>query len=837
MARVGLYFPGEQELQIYRNDGTWHRFKPVQSQWKRGKEAWYRIYEHQLKSGRMVYAGCFGIAGEKYLIEQEPRKWSEAEWKEIQSRRSEDEQQIEQAILERHKQAAEKALQMIESASSSVSPEHPYVKAKKIVPVGAKQLGDKILLPLWREKRLRGLQQIFSSKDEETGKDVILKIFLAGSDIKGSYTLLGKLPEKPDVVFVVEGWATGCTVYEATQKPVFVAFNAGNIYPVVESIRKHFPEVKICIAADNDCRYEKRLKAQVKEKYGIDLKTSASAKDAETQTAELPDGKVEVKAYWSKVDGATALIYVCKPPKQEKPTKVTYQNTGEVKAKRAAFKFAACVLLPRFKNADSFGTDFNDLASEEGLEVVKEQLNWQNAQPLEPPQPPSTQKFPDGQKKKDNSEVIKYLGDRYVAIDSTDTLWDVEQQRIVKISTVKQWHEASTVAAWLRDAFHNRRIIQPEQLIFEPDPAKIPPGCISTFSGWPLKPKPGNCDLIKDHLMKICADNSDIYDWVVKWLAYPLQHPGAKMQTALVVYGEREGTGKSLFFEVMKRIYGKYACSVNQAAMSSDFNGWISRRLFVVAEEVITSADRRHQKGGLKNLVTNHQHIINEKGLPIRFEVNKTNLVFLSNELPPLALDQFDRRYMAIKFNEPSSHDYFAQLVNEMDHGGVEAFYDFLLHYDLEDFCESTAIIDTDAHQELKLLSGDSMPRFLEHWLAGDTPFPVGPVVIKHLYKAYKMWAISAGERFNTSMDFMCKRLRTVMLARRMRVTLYTEDTINDMMRNQEEKQYTVYFPGFGPKQLKEALELYDVDVSLSCRTFQDELRKAERRFKNNETL
>ena len=56
------------------------------------------------------------------------------------------------------------------------------------------------------------------------------------------------------------------------------------------------------------------------------------------------------------------------------------------------------------------------------------------------------------------------------------------------------------------------------------------------------------------------------------------------MQTALVVYGEREGTGKSMFFNAISKIYGQYACSVNQNMVQSDFNGWVSKKLFVVCD-------------------------------------------------------------------------------------------------------------------------------------------------------------------------------------------------------------------------------------------------------------
>ena len=42
-----------------------------------------------------------------------------------------------------------------------------------------------------------------------------------------------------------------------------------------------------------------------------------------------------------------------------------------------------------------------------------------------------------------------------------------------------------------------------------------------------------------------------------------------------MIYGEREGNGKSIFFNVIAKIYGEHGCSVNQTMIQSDFHGWL----------------------------------------------------------------------------------------------------------------------------------------------------------------------------------------------------------------------------------------------------------------------
>ena len=53
-------------------------------------------------------------------------------------------------------------------------------------------------------------------------------------------------------VWITEGWATGCTVADATGESVVIAVDCGNLMPVVKNVRRAWPEKEFIIAADND---------------------------------------------------------------------------------------------------------------------------------------------------------------------------------------------------------------------------------------------------------------------------------------------------------------------------------------------------------------------------------------------------------------------------------------------------------------------------------------------------------------------------------------------------------------------------------------------------------
>lgn len=812
MAAVGIFVPAGYQLVAA---GTYKRFRP-EGQTSKKKSAWYRIYENFTKSGKIYYSGSFGIRTETYLIKASTNDWTPEERKEAKEFAKKAQLKNQQDASEHAQKAAKTAESMWAHAHDSVPVSFKYCEDKKIKPYGARILSGRMIIPMYRGGRMVGMQTILPEKNE----DGVNKIFLTGSDIVGAYFLIGHLSTDPQqTVYVVEGYATGCSVHHATELPVVVAFNAGNLEPVISGIRAKMPDAKIVIAGDDDRHVLTRARAFF-EKYGINPEISAASKGKKQFFHSEEFGDIEVDVGYVRINGSQAVQGVMKYTRNERlvTQKLDFSNAGKLKATAAAQKHKCCVVFPVFSIKGSKGTDFNDLEVEEGLEVAKKQLDATNLTPYDGK----------GKKSKGKADSGDYLEKRFTLLWPTTEVWDHEKRMVVKLEAMRACFGKGTVDWWLSS--DKRKTADLDQLVFMPT-GKVPEGSINMFAGWPLQPdRTKSCHLIVEHLYNLCGRDDEIFEWVTKWLAYPLQHPGAKMHTCMLFYGAHEGTGKNLFFEgVMEKIYGKdYSLTINQAMLQDSFNGWISHRLYCVADEVVSSADRRLLKNQIKTMITGLQHNINEKNMARKVEDNLTNFVFLSNESQPLLLDEFDRRHMCVLVNETHSSDYFKALAAEIESGGVEAFYQYLLDYPLEDFSPATKPIKTRAHDELVRLGKTADRRFIEDWLNGDTDYPVGPVASVHLYQAFKIWASQQGERFIPSQTALCITLGHFMSSSRKRVDVFgpglsVEDLKADtpLYGQTVKKQMTVYFPAvkltkYSTQKAEDQLACYVRDFQLT---------------------
>ena len=124
--------------------------------------------------------------------------------------------------------------------------DHPYLVRKKIKPNELRIHKGSLVAPV-RDSNgtIHGLQRI-----NNEGR----KKFLAGTAKKGHYFSVGGKPKT--VLYLAEGYATAATIHEATDEPVAVCFDAGNLKPVAEVLRAKLSNLKIIICADNDSQIE-----------------------------------------------------------------------------------------------------------------------------------------------------------------------------------------------------------------------------------------------------------------------------------------------------------------------------------------------------------------------------------------------------------------------------------------------------------------------------------------------------------------------------------------------------------------------------------------------------
>ncbi|UZW62743.1 DUF5906 domain-containing protein [Lysobacter enzymogenes] len=299
--------------------------------------------------------------------------------------------------------------------------------------------------------------------------------------------------------------------------------------------------------------------------------------------------------------------------------------------------------------------------------------------------------------------------------------------------------------AWMEHA--DRDIVRTTEVGFDPA-GEDPSVTCNLWGGWPTEPKAGKCDRVLELLQYLCSEERNsraLSQWVLRWCAYPIQHPGAKMKSTVVVHGG-QGAGKNLFFEAIMAIYGQYGSILDQNALVDKHNDWASRKLFLIADEVVAQAHRYEQKNLLKVLVTGQRIRINPKHIAAYDEANHVNLVFLSNESMPVVLEEDDRRHCVIWTPPKRGPAYYKAIMDELANGGVAALHDYLLHLDLGDFHPGSLPPDTEAKRDLIKLAQDSPVDFVDALHTLDIcPLKPMPGLTQDWYRVYCGWCTEQG--------------------------------------------------------------------------------------------
>jgi putative DNA primase/helicase len=344
------------------------------------------------------------------------------------------------------------------------------------------------------------------------------------------------------------------------------------------------------------------------------------------------------------------------------------------------------------------------------------------------------------------------LLERFALIYGTDTVWDGTTRMIMKISNMAHAHGSDLVKMW--KAAPSRRTIMPVDVVFDPTQSCDQETTVNLFGGIELEPKEGDVKPILE-LIRFLTSRASVHDdecdnvmhWLLCWLAYPLQHLGTKLRTAVIMHGD-EGAGKNFLFDLWVEIYGKYGALVGQDELEDKFNDWRSAKLAVVGDEVSSRQELVHNKNRLKALITSTTVQINPKNLPRREERNHINIVFLSNELQPLALDNSDRRYLVIYTPRAREFDFYRRLKLWREAGGVQAFYHYLQHYPLDGFDPYAPAPLTKAKLDLIDMNRKSPERFWVDWASGEIDLPYRSCAVDQAYRAYLKYAQRSGDRF-----------------------------------------------------------------------------------------
>ncbi|MDB2613626.1 toprim domain-containing protein [Chlamydiales bacterium] len=232
-------------------DGKLHRFSMDAK--KHQPDEWYVCHEGTSLKGSPYLTCTYGTwsggqEGYVYRSYVANKTLSNDELFEVKTREKERrklfDQQREEDQANRVRQAFEVWEQSIEQPTL---PGHlTYLERKQVKAYGIKYRVEKdgdpvIIIPLCNiEGEFQAIQKI-----HEDGTKRI------NGAKKGNFHLIGSI-EEDRPLYVVEGYATGASIHEATNSPVVVTFDCGNLKSVVLNLREKYPTANLIVAADDD---------------------------------------------------------------------------------------------------------------------------------------------------------------------------------------------------------------------------------------------------------------------------------------------------------------------------------------------------------------------------------------------------------------------------------------------------------------------------------------------------------------------------------------------------------------------------------------------------------
>ncbi len=238
MLSAGLQPPADIQF-----DGELHRFS---SSGKRSdKNGYYKLYgDPPLAAG---YFGCWKTGITSKWRADIGRDLTDDEVREHSRRMAVLQQEREAEEQIKHQAAAANARKLWRAATPAEEA-HPYIQLKRIKPHDARvaKNGDLLVSMIDADGAIWNLEQITVSSDGSNKKRG-----LTGGRRTGLFHVIGEI-NQDSVICVVEGFATGCSIHEATEHACVVAFNCGNLPAVAQAIRQKYPDHQIIIAADDD---------------------------------------------------------------------------------------------------------------------------------------------------------------------------------------------------------------------------------------------------------------------------------------------------------------------------------------------------------------------------------------------------------------------------------------------------------------------------------------------------------------------------------------------------------------------------------------------------------
>ena len=274
---------------------------------------------------------------------------------------------------------------------------------------------------------------------------------------------------------------------------------------------------------------------------------------------------------------------------------------------------------------------------------------------------------------------------------------------------------------------------------------------LNLWQGYGLKPKPGDCSLMREHIRTILANGDPGFDqYIMNYSAFAVQHPTERAEVAVVLKGKK-GSGKTVYGQLMTDFFGLHGnVQSDPKRLTGQFNAFLRDTILLFLDEMRWSS-RRDDEGILQTLITGRTIFVEDKNIPQYEWPNRLHIIVCSNADRVIPATEGERRYAVGETNNRYAKDecpdaerdaYFDALFKELDNGGREAMLHDLLQIDLGDWHPRVGYRSAALQREKKqgVIGFDAFYQVMleDGFLPGDTAQQPNRVLTRELYEEAK---------------------------------------------------------------------------------------------------
>lgn len=165
-----------------------------------------------------------------------------------------------------------------------------------------------------------------------------------------------------------------------------------------------------------------------------------------------------------------------------------------------------------------------------------------------------------------------------------------------------------------------------------PHGARFVDGKLNLWRGFGVEEDFANWPLLRRHIVDvICGGNEDHANYLLRWIAWTLQHPTEPSEVVIVLRG-RTGTGKGVLGRILTKLFGGHGMQISDRKhLVGSLNAHLLQVCLLFADEAFWPGDKSAE-GMLKRMITEPTLFVEPKGLD-GFEVkNRLSIIMASNE-------------------------------------------------------------------------------------------------------------------------------------------------------------------------------------------------------------